>query len=98
MSVSSELLSQCLDITKQLISLNQKAAINIRIGSEFSFNFNNQDHETSEKKKSPSQIKRNLERNEIFKNMKRETLETKETLETNKKTLEKKIETKESES
>ena len=55
MSLPSELLAQCLDVTKQLITLNQKAAINIRIGSEFIFSFNNQ--EISEKKKSPSQIK-----------------------------------------
>ena len=50
MSVPSELLSQCLEITKQLIALNQKAAINIRIGNEFEFSFNNQ--EMSERKKS----------------------------------------------
>ena len=90
MSVPSELLSQCLEITKQLIALNQKAAINIRIGSDFVFSFNNQ--ETSERKKSPSQIKRNLERNEIFQNTKKEKLERDEN------TLEKKIETKDSES
>ena len=90
MSVPCELLSQCLDITKQLITLNQKAAINIRIGSDFVFSFNNQ--ETSERKKSPSQIKRNLERNEIFQNTKKEKLERDEN------TLEKKIETKDSES
>ena len=85
MSVPCELLSQCLEIT-----LNQKAAINIRIGSDFVFSFNNQ--ETSERKKSPSQIKRNLERNEIFQNTKKEKLERDEN------TLEKKIETKDSES
>ena len=90
MSVPCELLSQCLEITKQLITLNQKAAINIRIGSDFVFSFNNQ--ETSERKKSPSQIKRNLERNEIFQNTKKEKLERDEN------TLEKKIETKDSES
>ena len=91
MSVPSELLSQCLDITKQLITLNQKAVINIKIGSEFIYSFNNQD--TNEmKKKSPSQMKRNLERNEMFKNMKKETLET------NAKDLEKNKETKDSES
>ena len=90
MSLPSELLAQCLDVTKQLITLNQKAVINIRIGSEFIFSFNNQ--EISEKKKSPSQIKRNLERNETFKNMKKETSEI------NAKTLEKKTETKDSES
>ena len=90
MSVSTQLLAQCLDITKQLINLNQKAAINIRIGSEFIFSFNNQ--EISDRKKSPSQIKRNLVRNETFKNMKKETSET------NAKTLEKKAETKDSES
>ena len=90
MSVPCELLSQCLEITKQLITLNQKAAINIRIGSDFVFSFNNQ--ETSERKKSPSQIKRNLERNEIFQSTKKEKLERDEN------TLEKKIETKDSES
>ena len=63
MSVPRELLSQCLEITKQLIALNQKAAINIRIGNEFEFSFNNQ--EIGERKKSPSQVKRNLERNAI---------------------------------
>ena len=89
MSVPSELLSQCLDITKQLITLNQKAAINIRIGNEFEFSFNNQ--EMSERKKSPSQVKRNLERNAIFKNMKKEKLET------SPKTFAKKPETKDSE-
>ena len=90
MSLPSELLAQCLDVTKQLITLNQKAVINIRIGSEFIFSFNNQ--EISEKKKSPSQMKRNLERNETFKNMKKETSEIIA------KTLEKKTETKDSES
>ena len=90
MSVPNQLLAQCLEITKQLITLNQKAAINIRIGSDFVFSFNNQ--ETSERKKSPSQIKRNLERNEIFQNTKKEKLERDEN------TLEKKIETKDSES
>ena len=76
MSVPSELLSQCLDIAKQLVSLNQKASINIRLGSDFVFSFNNQEI-ISEKKKSPSQMKRNFERNETFKNMKKETFETK---------------------
>ena len=90
MSVPSEQLSQCLDLTKQLISLNQKAAINIKIGTDFIFSFNNQ--EISERKKSPSQLKRNLERKEIFKNTKKETLEK------NAKDLEKQTETKDSES
>ena len=76
MSVHSELLSQCLEITKQMINLNQKASINIRLGSDFVFSFNNQEI-NSEKKKSPSQMKRNFERNETFKNMKKETFETK---------------------
>ena len=76
MSVPSELLSQCLDIAKQLVSLNQKASINIRLGSDFVFSFNNQEI-INDRKKSPSQIKRNFERNETFKNMKKETFETK---------------------
>ena len=91
MSVPSELLSQCLDLAKQLITLDQKASINVRLGSDFVFSFNNQEN-ISERKKSPSQIKRNFERKETFKNnMKKETIETKEN------TLEKKPETKDSE-
>ena len=91
MSIPSELLSQCLDLAKQLITLDQKASINVRLGSDFVFSFNNQEN-ISERKKSPSQIKRNFERKETFKNnMKKETIETKEN------TLEKKPETKDSE-
>ena len=90
MSIPSELLSQCLDLAKQFITLNQKASINVRLGSDFVFSFNNQEN-ISERKKSPSQIKRNFERKETFNNMKKETIET------NANTLEKKPETKDSE-
>ena len=68
-SVPHELLSQCLEITKQLISLDQKAAINIKIGNEFVFSFSNQET-FNERKKSPSQTKRNFERKATFENMK----------------------------
>ena len=77
-SVPHELLSQCLDITKQLISLDQKAAINIKIGNEFVFSFSNQET-LSERKKSPSQIKRNLERKATFENMKKENIQNEKT-------------------
>ena len=64
------LLVQCLDIIKQLISSKQKATIDIKIGSDFSFEFCNKD-ETSPletRKQSPSQRRRNYERKKIFEN------------------------------
>ena len=100
-SVQHELLSQCLDLTKQLISLDQKAAINVRIGNEFVFSFSNQET-LSERKKSPSQIKRNLERKATFENMKKENIRTEKT-ETNAlaatamPTLDKKVKTRDTE-
>ena len=78
MPVPHELLSQCLDVTKQLIALDKKAAINIRIGNEFVFSFNNQET-FSERKKSPSQTKRNLLRKAAFENMQKENKQTEKT-------------------
>ena len=90
-----------MEITKQLISLDQKAAINIKIGNEFVFSFSNQET-LSERKKSPSQIKRNLERKATFENMKKENIRTEKT-ETNAlaatamPTLDKKVKTRDTE-
>ena len=99
MPVPHELLSQCLDVTKQLIALDKKAAINIRIGNDFVFSFNNQET-FDEKKKSPSQIKRNFLRKAAFENTQKENRQTVKT-ETNAlatiPTLDKTVETKDSE-
>ena len=63
MSVKNELLSQCLDLAKQLMKNNQKATINISVGTDFNFKFSNLEHASfTEKYKSPSQKKRSLER------------------------------------
>ena len=96
MSVPHELLSQCLDLTKLLITLDKKAAINIRIGHEFVFSFNNQET-LGDRKKSPSQIKRNVERKAAFEKEKTQTekIETKPFA--TMPTLEKKVETKDAE-
>ena len=75
MPVPHELLSQCLDVTKQLIALDKKATINIRIGNDFVFSFNNQET-FDERKKSPSQIKRNFLRKAAFENTQKENRQT----------------------
>ena len=92
MSVPHELLSQCLDLTKLLITLDKKAAINIRIGHEFVFSFNNQET-LGERKKSPSQIKRNVERKAAFEKEKTQTEKTETKPFATTPTLEKKVET-----
>ena len=68
MSANSELLSQCVDLAKQLMSKNHIASINILIGQDCNFEFFNQEQlsSSSYKNKSPSQIKRNLERKESY--------------------------------
>ena len=61
--MKNELLSQCLDLAKQLMKNNQKATINISVGTDFNFKFSNLEHASfTEKYKSPSQKKRSLER------------------------------------
>ena len=73
MSYLSELLSQCVDMTHQLIKTKQRATIDIRIGNEFKFQFCNQEDEAfvHKKKLSPSQRKRNSLRKSEFDNQKR---------------------------
>ena len=67
MSTLSTLLSQCLEITQQLIKNKQSATINIRVGEDFIYHFSNQESSIIHKKKfSPSQRKRNEERKQKF--------------------------------
>jgi hypothetical protein len=57
MSSSNSLLSQCVEMTHQLIRNKQMATINIRIGRNFYFEFSNQENEafSQEKKLFPSE-------------------------------------------
>ena len=73
MSNLSDLLSQCVDMTHQLIKTKQRATIDIRIGSEFKFQFSSQEDEAfaNKKKLSPSQRKRNSIRKSEFEHLKR---------------------------
>ena len=60
----STLIVQCLDLTKQLMKTDHKATINIMVGDVFKYEFSNQDIAASAEKKnqSPSQRRRNYER------------------------------------
>ena len=64
-----ELLSRCLDITRQLVELEHKAMINIKIGEKFVFMFDNQEN-IVHRNKSPSQKKRDLRRKYDFQDSK----------------------------
>ena len=68
MSDAKVILAQCLDMTTLVIKTKQKAIINIRIGSDFNFEFNNMEQNVFQPKKrqSPSQAKRNFERKVKF--------------------------------
>ena len=68
MSAMSLLLTQCLDMTKQLMKPNQQVTISIMIGSDFKFEFSNQDQSVIEQKKkqSPSKRRRNVQRKEDY--------------------------------
>ena len=73
MSDLSVLLSQCVDLTHQLIKTKQRATIDIRIGSEFKFHFRSQEDEIFARKKlSPSQRKRNSLRMSEFEHLKQD--------------------------
>ena len=66
-------MQKCLEITSKVLETGQKAFINIKIGTSFCFTFNNQEPSIDTRKKSPSVIRRDIERKEEFKeNMKRE--------------------------
>ena len=68
MASFSDLLSQCVEMTHQLVKTKQKATINIKIGIEFQFQFCNQEDEEFpvRKRLSPSQRKRNWNRRSEF--------------------------------
>jgi hypothetical protein len=62
------LLSQCVNLVNNIVAKNMLAFINIKVGDKFSFQFNNQKkYLPMQKKKSPSQEKRNLDRTINFK-------------------------------
>ena len=55
--MTSELLSQCMAMTQELIKTKQKATINIRVGNKFYFEFSNQEIEAFENRKKLCKIK-----------------------------------------
>ena len=71
MSLENELLFKCLDLAKHTVSNNLITNISIKVGTEFYFEFNNNDVLKNEL--SPSQKRRNHQRQEHFweKNMKK---------------------------
>ena len=88
----SKYLEQCIDLTTEILNKGVVAYINIKVGEDFVFTFNNQDYKKEEnsKTKSPSQIKRNKERKEKLLN--RKVLEEKVKKEEISETLEDTIE------
>ena len=67
----SDLLSQSVDMTLELIKTKQRATIDIRIGSEFKFHFCSQEDEIFARKKlSLSQRKRDSLRKSEFEHLK----------------------------
>jgi hypothetical protein len=73
------LMQKCLEITSHVLNNDQRAFINIKIGNSFCFTFNNQETSIDARKKSPSVLKRDNERKELFKeNMKEEKFESNE--------------------
>ena len=61
----TDLLFQCLEWTKQMIDKKQEVVVDIRVG-DFKFSFDNK-KSIQTKHKSPSQLRRNFERQEEFK-------------------------------
>ena len=61
----TDLLFQCLEWTKQMIDKKQEVVMDIRVG-DFKFSFDNKKSNPT-KHKSPSQLRRNFERQEEFK-------------------------------
>ena len=57
---SSDLLAMCVSLTNSVLEAKKTAYINVRIGDNFNFTFNNQERKplTWKKKKSPSQARR----------------------------------------
>ena len=70
--MDSSLLSQCLEFTKQLVNARTSFKFDLKLPSGFSFNFTTTDQEPSRsrisdtKKKSPSTLRRNAKRKQMF--------------------------------
>jgi hypothetical protein len=70
---NADFLAICHNLAKNVLETNKTAYINIKIGREFSFTFNNQDRSPfSWKKKSPSQTQRDQRRMNQFQTRKAE--------------------------
>ena len=63
--MENELLSMCLEMAKHIVNKKQNTTIIVKVGKEFCFDFSNKNDHVK-KKISPSQTKRNRERNEKF--------------------------------
>ena len=75
---NADFLAICHNLAKNVLETNKPAYINIKIGREFSFTFNNQDRSPSSwKKKSPSQAKRDQRRMNQFQTRKAEAAQAK---------------------
>ena len=56
----SVLLTQCLSMVNELVTLKIHASLNVKIGDNFNFEFSSHNSENGKKKLSPSQVRRNL--------------------------------------
>ena len=80
MSKEETLFSKCLDFTRLLLDKNEEFTFDVKIRTGFSFNFSNQDSgmpalkmkKMMKNRKTPSQIRRNQKRMEIFQQRKKE--------------------------
>ena len=64
MAIENDLLVKCLDISKYIVNNNLMTTMSIKIGNEFYFDFNNSNQ--IQKRLSPSQRRRNFDRQEHF--------------------------------
>ena len=61
--LESVLLTQCLSMVNEFVTLKMHASLSVKIGDVFDFNFSNHNEENVKKKLSPSQVRRNQLRN-----------------------------------
>ena len=67
MSGEGAILGHCLELAKLVIEMKQNASFSVKVGVDFMFTFNNEDRKDSyNRKKSPSQMKRDEFRKEKF--------------------------------
>ena len=62
MAIENDLLVKCLDIARHIVNNDLMTTMSIKVGKEFSFDFNNSNH--IQKRLSPSQKRRNFDRQE----------------------------------